>query len=128
MIGLVVSSSILSLFSCLLHLQSFEACSFRTLHVIPHRSHFGPLWQISLHSPAHGPGDVDIGGFSTLTLLFVDSCSFFSGFEDVAFSFDLCLSSALCCSSGLLVFDFAAVMILGGGDTSFLLPVQVAFR
>jgi ABC-type multidrug transport system fused ATPase/permease subunit len=35
------------------------------------------------------------------------------------FSFGLFLSSTLGCSSGLLVFDFAAVMILGGSDSVF---------
>jgi hypothetical protein len=70
--------------------------------------------------------DVDIGGFTSFIFLLVDSSSVFSGFEDVAFSFGLCLSSAWCGSSGLLVFDFAAVMILFGGETFILLPVQVA--
>ena len=80
-----------------------------------------------MHSPVHGPGDVDTGGFSSFLVDLYDSLSFFSILEDVAFSLPF-LSSPRDELSGFLAFAFTAVKILGGGDTSLFLPVQMAFR
>ena len=79
----------------------------------------------------HGPGDVDSGGFSSFLVNLCGSLSFFSVFsilsilsvlEDVALSLS-CRSSLLDELSGFLAFDFTAVKILVGGDTSLLVPV-----